>query len=231
MSRQPVHIRSFDQIDVFKYITILVPLHQHISDAKCLFKIHVSPELPLRDARKKPSPAIFNTALIIEDPEQFTGTGVAARIHTDSWPTTSPPLPGLPYLVSPGTVALGPSPSPMMVPQLSGTPPPVNFHLGGCLHAEASIPMVSPFFSRMLITLSFPLSTSKLCTTGIMALYAMLYYVGESLVQVQKSVPVLGNVHGQHGWVVGGVEVHTGLERVVVVGGPDNLLILTSGTT
>ncbi|KIK78050.1 hypothetical protein PAXRUDRAFT_36706 [Paxillus rubicundulus Ve08.2h10] len=68
MSRQPVRICSFDRINVFKYITILAPSHQHISDAKHLFKIH---------ARKKPSPAIFNTALIIEDPEQFTGTGVA----------------------------------------------------------------------------------------------------------------------------------------------------------
>ncbi|KIK78051.1 hypothetical protein PAXRUDRAFT_17100 [Paxillus rubicundulus Ve08.2h10] len=114
---------------------------------------------------------------------------------------------------------------------LSGTPPPVNFHLGGHLHTEASIPTVSPFFSGTLITLSFPLSTSKLCTTGIMALYAMSYYVGKSLMQVQKSMLALGNVHGQHGWVVGGVEVHTGLERVDIVGGLDNLLILTSGTT
>ncbi|KIK74444.1 hypothetical protein PAXRUDRAFT_19861 [Paxillus rubicundulus Ve08.2h10] len=191
MSHQPVRICSFDRIDVFKYITILAPSHQHISDAKHLFKIRVSPELPPRDAHKKPSPAIFNTALIVEDLEQFTGTGVAAEWYSS----------------------------------------PVNFHLGGRLHAEASIPTVSPFFSGTLITLLFPLSTSKLCTTGIVALYAMSYYVGESLVQVQKSVPALGNVHGQHGWVVRGVEVHTRLERVVVVGGPDNLLILTSGTT
>ncbi|KAF9235433.1 hypothetical protein BU15DRAFT_89590 [Melanogaster broomeanus] len=76
MTRQPIRIRSFDRIDVFKYITILAPSHQHISDAKRLFKIRVSPELPPRDARKRPSPAIFDTALIIEDPEQFTGTGV-----------------------------------------------------------------------------------------------------------------------------------------------------------
>ena len=87
----------------------------------------------------------------------------------------------------------------------------------------AFIPTVAPFFSGILSTLSFPLSTSTLSASDIAALYAS-YYAGERLVRTQKGVPALGDVQGRHGWVVGGVQVHSGLERVVVVGGLDNLL-------
>ncbi|KAH0826060.1 hypothetical protein J3R83DRAFT_7347 [Lanmaoa asiatica] len=87
----------------------------------------------------------------------------------------------------------------------------------------AFIPSVAPFFSGILSTLSFPLSTSTLSASDIVSLYAS-YYAGERLVRTQKGVPALGDVQGQHGWVVGGVQVHSGLERVVVVGGLDNLL-------
>ena len=87
----------------------------------------------------------------------------------------------------------------------------------------AFIPTVAPFFSGILSTLSFPLSTSTLSASDIASLYAS-YYTGERLVRTQKGVPALGDVQGQHGWVVGGIQVHSGLERVVVVGGLDNLL-------
>jgi len=87
----------------------------------------------------------------------------------------------------------------------------------------AFIPSVAPFFSGILSTLSFPLSTSKLGASDIASLYAA-YYTGERLVRVQKAVPTLDDVQGQNGWVVGGVQVHSGRERVVVVGGLDNLL-------
>ncbi|KAF9232187.1 hypothetical protein BU15DRAFT_67695 [Melanogaster broomeanus] len=82
----------------------------------------------------------------------------------------------------------------------------------------AFIPTVGAFFSGILSTLSFPLSTSKLGAADIASLYAS-YYAGERVVRVQKSVPTLADVHGKHGWVVGGVQVHSGGERVVVVGG------------
>ena len=87
----------------------------------------------------------------------------------------------------------------------------------------AFVPTVAPFFSGILSTLSFPLSTSTLTASDIASLYAS-YYAGERLIRTQKGVPALGDVQGQHGWVVGGVQVHSGLERVVVVGGLDNLL-------
>lgn len=87
----------------------------------------------------------------------------------------------------------------------------------------AFIPTVAPFFSGILSTLTFPLSTSTLSASDVASLYAS-YYAGERLVRTQKGVPTLGDVQGQHGWVVGGIQVHSGLERVVVVGGLDNLL-------
>ncbi|KIJ09550.1 hypothetical protein PAXINDRAFT_17361 [Paxillus involutus ATCC 200175] len=80
MAQQPIHIRPFDRIDIFKYISILGPSRPHMSDTKCLFKVRASPESPPCDPRKKPTPAIFDTALVVEDPEQFTGNGVAGQI-------------------------------------------------------------------------------------------------------------------------------------------------------
>ncbi|KAF8835629.1 hypothetical protein BDN67DRAFT_1015386 [Paxillus ammoniavirescens] len=66
LSPQPIHICPSDHIDGFKYITMLGPSHQHVSETKCLL-----------DARQKPTPAMFNTMLIVENPEWFMGDGVA----------------------------------------------------------------------------------------------------------------------------------------------------------
>ena len=87
----------------------------------------------------------------------------------------------------------------------------------------AFVPTVAPFFSGILSTLSCPLSTATLSAGDIAALYTS-YYAGERLVRTLKGVPTLGDVQGRHGWVVGGVQVHSGRERVVAVGGLDNLL-------
>jgi len=105
-------------------------------------------------------------------------------------------------------------PAPTDLPAASASKPRVQLGF---------IPTVAPFFSGILSTLSFPLSTSTLRASDIASLYAS-YYAGERLVRTQKGVPALGDVQGQHGWVVGGIQVHSGLERVVVVGGLDNLL-------
>ncbi|KIJ15259.1 hypothetical protein PAXINDRAFT_11801 [Paxillus involutus ATCC 200175] len=79
MAQQPIHIWLFDQINVFKYISILGPSRPHMSNTKHLFKVHASPESPPHDPCKKPTLAIFNTALVVEDPEQFMGDGVQAH--------------------------------------------------------------------------------------------------------------------------------------------------------
>jgi len=49
-------------------------------------------------------------------------------------------------------------------------------------------------------------------------------YKGEKLIKVKREVPMLGEVEGNHGWTVGGFQVHSKGDRVVLVGGLDNLL-------
>ncbi|KIJ63987.1 hypothetical protein HYDPIDRAFT_91128 [Hydnomerulius pinastri MD-312] len=97
-----------------------------------------------------------------------------------------------------------------------------NGTTGGQGVQVAFVPTVGPFFSGIISTLSFPLSTA-LPASSIASLYAS-FYKASPLVRVQKGVPALADVQGHHGWVVGGVQVHSSGERVVVVGGLDNLL-------
>lgn len=49
-------------------------------------------------------------------------------------------------------------------------------------------------------------------------------YGPEPLCNVITGVPDVRDVAGRHGWRVGGVQVHSGGDRVVVVGALDNLL-------
>lgn len=64
---------------------------------------------------------------------------------------------------------------------------------------------------------------SKATAADIRALYEEKYK-NERLVRVQAAVPSLADIAGKQGAVIGGVQVHSGGERVVVVGGLDNLL-------
>jgi len=49
-------------------------------------------------------------------------------------------------------------------------------------------------------------------------------YGQERLCIVQKGVPDVTEAEGKHGWRVGGIQLHSSLKRVVVVGALDNLL-------
>ncbi|KAH7890235.1 hypothetical protein F5I97DRAFT_1833711 [Phlebopus sp. FC_14] len=88
----------------------------------------------------------------------------------------------------------------------------------------AFIPICGPWFSGIISTLSMPLS-QQLTARDVKALYADKY-AGEKLVRIKDNgnVPVLGEIENKHGWIMGGVQVHSKGERVVVVGGLDNLL-------
>ncbi|KAL0959362.1 hypothetical protein HGRIS_014616 [Hohenbuehelia grisea] len=86
----------------------------------------------------------------------------------------------------------------------------------------AFVPAVAPWFSGIISTLSMPLS-QKVTAKEIVAQYEEAYK-GERLVRIQKQVPGLQDIEGKHTWTVGGVQVHSEGERVVVVGGLDNLL-------
>ncbi|KAL0581281.1 hypothetical protein V5O48_000764 [Marasmius crinis-equi] len=99
-------------------------------------------------------------------------------------------------------------------------------HLSSLLNGSsmklAFIPAVAPWFSGIISTLSMPLS-EKVTAKEIISLYEEKY-AGEKLVTIKKEVPTLPDIADRHGWVVGGAQVHSEGDRVVVVGGLDNLL-------
>ena len=80
----------------------------------------------------------------------------------------------------------------------------------------AFVPNVAPWFSGILSVLSMPLA-GRLSAREVQELYEERYGA-ERLVSVKgKDVPVLADVEGKHGWTVGGFQVHSEGERVVVV--------------
>lgn len=86
----------------------------------------------------------------------------------------------------------------------------------------AFTPSVGPWFSGIISVLSAPVSHS-VTAKEIKALYQETYK-NERLVKVQNDIPNLDDVQDKQGWVVGGFQVHSDGNRVVAVGGLDNLL-------
>jgi len=60
-------IHTFDRLDVYKYIMILSPPKQHVSNTKQFFKLHATPSIPSHNNYKGPSPTVFNSALFLKD--------------------------------------------------------------------------------------------------------------------------------------------------------------------
>lgn len=99
---------------------------------------------------------------------------------------------------------------------LSRLLPGLNLHSKGVESVQvAFVPVIAPWFSGIICTLSMPLA-SKATAADIRALYEERYK-DESLVRVQAGVPSLADISGNHGAVIGGVQVHSEGERVVVV--------------
>lgn len=86
----------------------------------------------------------------------------------------------------------------------------------------AFIPTVTSWFRGILSVASVPLA-GKLTAREVMQLYEEKYK-DEKLVGILKDVPLLSDVVEKHRWVVGGFQVHSREDRVVIVGGLDNLL-------
>lgn len=86
----------------------------------------------------------------------------------------------------------------------------------------AFVPTVAGWFSGIVSTASVPLK-GRYRASEIVEMFQERYR-GERLVRIGKDVPMLGDVAEQHGWYAGGFQVHSGGERVVLVGGLDNLL-------
>ena len=87
----------------------------------------------------------------------------------------------------------------------------------------AFVPSVAPWFSGILSVLSMPLDGQqrqqrrRMWSAGEIEEMYRRTYAGERLVRMVKGVPALGDIEGSHGWVVGGIQVHSAGDRVVVV--------------
>lgn len=79
----------------------------------------------------------------------------------------------------------------------------------------AFIPTVAPWFSGIQSVLSMQLN-GKLTAKNVRELYEEMYE-GENLVKILQGVPDLKDYEKKHGWVVGGFQVHSEGDRVVVV--------------
>ncbi|KAG1760002.1 hypothetical protein EDD22DRAFT_1044069 [Suillus occidentalis] len=66
-----------DRVDVYKYLKVVSPAQPHFNSAKCVFKVRASPEIAPKDTRKIPAPAHYDTVLVIEDREEYTGEGIS----------------------------------------------------------------------------------------------------------------------------------------------------------
>ncbi|KAG6811973.1 hypothetical protein H0H92_005007 [Tricholoma furcatifolium] len=103
-----------------------------------------------------------------------------------------------------------------------------GFHLSELLPAGsdplkiAFIPAVTPWFSGIISTVSIPLKT-KFTAREVIDLFEAKYS-GDKLVRIIKEVPQLPDIENKHSWTVGGFQVHSEGDRVVIVGGLDNLL-------
>jgi hypothetical protein len=80
--------------------------------------------------------------------------------------------------------------------------------------ALSFIPNVAPWFSGIISVLNAPLNKT-FRASDISQLYAEKYE-NERLCLVQKGVVDVRDAEGKHGWRVGGIQVHSGGQRVVV---------------
>ncbi|KAK9376207.1 Aspartate/glutamate/uridylate kinase [Lipomyces chichibuensis] len=84
------------------------------------------------------------------------------------------------------------------------------------------IPHVGQWFQGITLTISIPLK-KYLSSKDIRSIYEEKY-TGEPLVQVSQDIPLVRDIAGKHGVVIGGFGVHSSQPRVVVVATIDNLL-------
>jgi hypothetical protein len=69
-NRHPLKPNQFDRFDIYNAISILLPSKPHISDSKRLISVRATPEHS-NGPRKRPTPAHFDTAVIMEDEEVY----------------------------------------------------------------------------------------------------------------------------------------------------------------
>ncbi|KAF8218070.1 acetylglutamate kinase ARG6 [Mycena galopus ATCC 62051] len=101
-------------------------------------------------------------------------------------------------------------------------------HLSRLLPSDGSglkiafVPAVTPWFSGIISTASIPLK-DRMSAKEVAALFAERYK-GERLVRLMSGVPALQDIESKHTWSAGGFQTSSEGDRVVIVGGLDNLL-------
>ncbi|GLB41237.1 putative acetylglutamate kinase [Lyophyllum shimeji] len=148
----------------------------------------------------------------------YSGAGTIPMTDPDGRPTTAPKVP-------PATLMGGVKPY-SLTDHIHERE--AGFHLAELLSSGAAplkvafVPAVAPWFSGIIATVSIPL-TGKMTAREVVALFEEKYK-GDKLVRIVKDVPQLPDIEGKHTWTVGGFQVHSEGDRVVIVGGLDNLL-------
>lgn len=79
----------------------------------------------------------------------------------------------------------------------------------------AFTPTVAPWFSGIISVMSMPLS-ERITAKEVKELYQQKY-AEERLITIRNDVPTLPDIERQHGWAVGGFQVHSEGDRAVVV--------------
>ncbi|KAH9822138.1 hypothetical protein DFH28DRAFT_1078474 [Melampsora americana] len=87
----------------------------------------------------------------------------------------------------------------------------------------AFVPSVAPWFSGIIATASIPLKQT-ITSAEVHQLFEKKYSGEKMLKWRRNGVPEVWEIEGKHGWIGGGVQVHSSGSRVVVVGVLDNLL-------
>lgn len=87
----------------------------------------------------------------------------------------------------------------------------------------AFIPHVALWFQGISATVSIPIQPKSLTSRDIRQIYQERFQ-GEKLIEVTGEAPVVKDISGRHGVVVGGFAVNSAENRVVVVATIDNLL-------
>ncbi|KAA1064581.1 hypothetical protein PGT21_008527 [Puccinia graminis f. sp. tritici] len=103
-----------------------------------------------------------------------------------------------------------------------------SYHLGKQVDRAgdfqvAFIPSIAPWFSGIIATASVPLKT-PLDAREVHELFETKYKDEKLLQWKRKDIPDVRLIANKHGWIGGGVQVHSLRNRVVVVGVLDNLL-------
>ncbi|KAJ6629373.1 acetylglutamate kinase ARG6 [Mycena sp. CBHHK59/15] len=188
----------------------------------------------IRASKRISNPGCYSTSV------QMLIAPLAAHVQPGAWPTVF----GLSGYSGAGTVtATDPDGRPTSAPKVSpeslagGVRP---YALTGHIHEReaahhlarllpgggsmkiAFVPAVTPWFSGIISTASIPLK-GRFTAREVAQLFEEKY-AGEKLVRIMKEVPRLQDIENQHTWSVGGFQVSAEGDRVVIVGGLDNLL-------